>query len=151
MIRRPKWTSLRTSLDEAFIWNAKSSYRTFPTLNYPLSFTVGDGSHCVTSQSLVHPCWYKSSTPTCMDLIFQYLSFLLAFKVRTLWSFRVLYSTCFLSREKRILTTLIMIIWGLCPKTSSCQLFVNVPLIRVIVNSLLVRPLLKVLVFLTWL
>ena len=56
MMRRPKWTSLRTSLDEAFIPNAKSSCRTSLTLTYPLSFIVGDGSHCVTSQSLVHPC-----------------------------------------------------------------------------------------------
>ena len=39
----------RTSLDEAFIWNAKSFCRTLPTLTFPLSFTVGDGSHCVTS------------------------------------------------------------------------------------------------------
>ena len=70
VMRRPKWISLRTSLDEAFIQNAKSFCQISPTLTYPLSFTVGVRSHCVTSQSLVHPCWYRSSTPTCMDLIF---------------------------------------------------------------------------------
>ena len=56
VIKRPNQTSLRTSLDEAFIWNAKSFCRTSPTLTYPLSFTVGVGSHYVTSRSLVHPC-----------------------------------------------------------------------------------------------
>ena len=56
MMRRPKQTFLRTSLDEAFIQNAKSSCRTSPTLTYPLSFTIGDRSHCVTSRLLVHPC-----------------------------------------------------------------------------------------------
>ena len=56
VIRRPKQTSLRTSLDEAFIQNAKSFCRTSSTLAYPLSFTVRVGSHCVTSRSLVHPC-----------------------------------------------------------------------------------------------
>ena len=35
----------RTSLDEAFIRNAKSFCRTLPTLTSPLSFTVRDGSH----------------------------------------------------------------------------------------------------------
>ena len=40
---------------------------------------------------------------------------------------------------------------GLCPKMSLYMLFVSVPLIGVIISSLLVRPLLKVLVFLTWL
>ena len=38
--------SRRTSLDEAFIRNAKSFCQTLPTLTFPLSFTVGDGSHC---------------------------------------------------------------------------------------------------------
>ena len=56
MMRRPNRTSLRTSLDEAFIQNAKSFCRTSSTLTYPLSFTVGVGRHSVTSQSLVHPC-----------------------------------------------------------------------------------------------
>ena len=56
VMKMPKRTSLRTSLDEAFIRNTKSFYWTSPTLTYPLSFTVGVGSHCVTSQSLVHLC-----------------------------------------------------------------------------------------------
>ena len=34
----------RTSLDKAFIRNAKSFCRTLPTLTFPLSFTVGDVS-----------------------------------------------------------------------------------------------------------
>ena len=42
---------IRTSLDEAFIWNGKSSYQIFPILTYPLSSTIGVGSHCVASQS----------------------------------------------------------------------------------------------------
>ena len=71
MMRRPKQTSLRTSLNEVFIQNTKSSCRTSPTLTYPLSFTVGDGSHCVMSWSPVHPCLFRSSTPTCMVLIFS--------------------------------------------------------------------------------
>ena len=68
-------------LDEPFIRNAKSFCRTSPTLTYPLSFTVGVGSHCVTAQSLVYPCLFKSSTPTCKDLIIQCLSLLPAFEV----------------------------------------------------------------------
>ena len=84
MMSKLERTSQRTFPYEAFIWNAKSSCRTSPTLTYPLSFIVGVGSHCVTSRSLVHPCWSKSFTPTCMDSIFQYLFFLLTFKVRTL-------------------------------------------------------------------
>ena len=62
MMRMPKRPSRRTFLDEAFILNAKSSWRTSPTLNYPLSFIVGVGSHCVTPQSHVHPCWSRSFT-----------------------------------------------------------------------------------------
>ena len=54
--RRTNQTFLRTFLDEAFIWNAKSFYRTSPTLTYPLSFTIGVGSHYVMSRSHVHPC-----------------------------------------------------------------------------------------------
>ena len=56
MISKPKRTSQRTSLDEAFIQNAKSFCRTSPTLTYLLSFTVEVGSHCVMSWSTVHPC-----------------------------------------------------------------------------------------------
>ena len=89
---------LENFLDEAFIRNAKSFCQTSPTLTYPLSFTIGIGSHCVTSRSLVHPCLFRSSTPTCMDLIIQYLSLLLAFEVRTLWSLRILYPWCAISQ-----------------------------------------------------
>ena len=56
VMRRPNRTSLRTFLDEAFILNTKSSYQTSLTLTFPLSFTVGNGSHCVTSRSHVHLC-----------------------------------------------------------------------------------------------
>ena len=87
----------RTFLDEAFILNTKSSWRTSPILTYPLSFIVGVGSHCVTSRSHVHPCWFRSFTPTCMDLIFQYLILSLAFEVRTLLSHRKLLRMCSVS------------------------------------------------------
>ena len=56
MMRRPNRTSLRTLPDEAFILNAKSSCWISPTLTFLLSSTVGNGSHCVTSRSPVHPC-----------------------------------------------------------------------------------------------
>ena len=36
-----------------------------PTPTFPLSFTVGDGSHCVTSRSHVLSCLSKSFTLTC--------------------------------------------------------------------------------------
>ena len=80
VMRRPNRTSLRTFLEKAFIWNAKSFCQTSPTLTYPLSFTVGVGSHCVTSRSLVYPCLSRSSTSTCMDLIIRYFSLLLALR-----------------------------------------------------------------------
>ena len=86
LMRMPNWISLRTSLDKAFIWNAKSFCWTSPTLTYPLSFTVRVGSHCETSWSLVHLCLSRSFILTCMDLIIQHLFLLLAFKVRALWS-----------------------------------------------------------------
>ena len=78
----------RTSLDETFIRNAKSFYRTLLTPTFPLSFTVGDGSHCVMSRSPVLSCLSKSFTPTCMGLIVQYLSSSLTFEVRTFLSHR---------------------------------------------------------------
>ena len=46
---KPDRAFQRTFLDEAFIWNAKSFCQTPLTLTYPLSFTVGVGSHCVMS------------------------------------------------------------------------------------------------------
>ena len=91
-------TFQRTFLDEIFIRNANSFFWTFLTLTYPLSFTVGVRSHYVTSQSLVHPYLFRSSTPTCMNLTIQYLSLSLAFEVRALWSLRILYPRCFMSQ-----------------------------------------------------
>ena len=85
-------------LDEAFILNTESFWWTSLTLIYPMSFTVGVGSHRVTSRSHVHSCWSRSFTPTCMDLIFQYLSFILAFKVRALLSHRSWSSMCCVPR-----------------------------------------------------
>ena len=69
VMRRPNRISLRTSLDKAFSRNAKLFCRTSSTLTYPLSFIVGVRSHCVTFWSPIHPCWSRSFTPTCMDLI----------------------------------------------------------------------------------
>ena len=67
VMRRPNQTFLRTFLNEAFILIAKSSCQTSLTLTYSLSFTVGVGSHCVTSWSLVYLCWSRSFTLTCMN------------------------------------------------------------------------------------
>ena len=78
----------RTSLDEAFIRNAKSFCRTLSTPTFLLSFTVGDGSHYVISRSHVLSCLSRSSTPTCTGLIVQYLSSSLAFEVRAFLSHR---------------------------------------------------------------
>ena len=97
--------SRRTFLDEAFILNAKSSQRTLPTPTYPMSFTVGVGSHCVTSRSIVHPCRSRSFISTCVDLIFQYLILSLAFEVRALLSHRRLLQMCFVSLGQSFLTT----------------------------------------------
>ena len=99
MMIKPNKTFRRTFLDEAFIRNTKSFCWTSPTLTYPLSFTVGVENHCVMSWSLVHPCLSKSSTPTCMDLIIQYLSLLLMFEVRASWSLQILYPRCSVSRR----------------------------------------------------
>ena len=84
MMIKPDKTFWRTFLDKAFIRNAKSFCQTSPTLTYPLSFTIRVGSHCVTSQPLAHLYLYRSSTPTCMDLIIHYPSLSLTFKVRAL-------------------------------------------------------------------
>ena len=70
VMRVPERTSRRTFLDEVFIRNTESFWQTSPTLTFPLSFTIEDGSHCVMSQSLIRPCWSKSFTPTCIVLIF---------------------------------------------------------------------------------
>ena len=52
VMRRPVRTSWRTFLDEAFIRNTKSSYRTFSILTFPLSSTVGVGSHYLASRHM---------------------------------------------------------------------------------------------------
>ena len=55
VMRRPNQTSLRTFHDAAFIRNAKSFCQIFLTLTYPLSSTVGVGSHYVAPQSCALP------------------------------------------------------------------------------------------------
>ena len=74
---------LQNFWDEAFIQNTTSFCQTFPTLTYPLSFTVGIGSHFVTSRSLLPPWSYRSFTPICTELILLYLISSLAFEVCT--------------------------------------------------------------------
>ena len=44
---------LEKFLDEVFIRNAESFWQTSLTLTIPLSFTVADRCHCLTSKSLV--------------------------------------------------------------------------------------------------
>ena len=55
VMRRPNWTSWRTFHNEAFIQNAKSFCQTSLTLTYPLSSTVGVGSHFMASRSRAFP------------------------------------------------------------------------------------------------
>ena len=98
----------RTSPDEAFIRNAKSFCRTLPTLTFPLSLTVGDGSHYVMSWSHVLSCLSRSFTPTCTGQIVQYLSFSLAFEVRASLSHRSWLWMCFVSLGQSFLTILAM-------------------------------------------
>ena len=81
-------------LDAAFILNAKSLWRTSLTPTFPLSFTVRDGSHCVTSQSFVLSCLSRSFTPTCTGLIVLYLFSLLAFEVHAFLSHYSLSQMC---------------------------------------------------------
>ena len=97
-MRKPVRTSQRTFLDEAFMRNAKSFYWISSILTFPLSSTVGVGSHCVVSQSLFLPWSFKTFTPTYMGLIIQYLTLSLAFKVCVLWSLRILYPRCYMSQ-----------------------------------------------------
>ena len=81
---KPVRTFQRTFLDGAFIRNAKSSYRIFPILTFPLSSIVGVGSHCVTSRSRALSWSSRSFTPIFTDSILLYLIFSLAFEVRVL-------------------------------------------------------------------
>ena len=83
VMRRPNQTSLRTFHDAAFIRNAKSFCQIFLTLTYPLSSTVGVGSHYVAPQSCALPWSYKIFTPICTNLTTPHLSLSLAFEVCT--------------------------------------------------------------------
>ena len=91
----PTRHSRRTFLDEVFIRNTKSFLRTSPTLTFPLSFTVENGSHCVTSRSLFLSCLSRSFTLTCTGLIVLYLFSLLAFEVCAFLSHHSLLQMCF--------------------------------------------------------
>ena len=95
MMMMPTRHSRRTFLDEVFIQNAKSYWQTSPTLTFPLSFTVGNMSHYVTSLSFVLSCSFQSFTLTCTGLIVQYLSSLLAFEVHAFRSHCSLLQMCF--------------------------------------------------------
>ena len=86
--------SRRTFPDVAFILNAKSFWRTSPTLTFPLSFTVRDRSHYVTSRSHVLSNLSRIFTPTCTRLIIQYLFSLLVFEVRIILSHHSLLRMC---------------------------------------------------------
>ena len=81
---KPERTFRRTFLNETFIQNAKSSYWIFLILTFPLSSTVGVGSHCVASRSCALPWSYRSFAPICMDLITLYPSLSFAFGVYAL-------------------------------------------------------------------
>ena len=84
VMRTLERTSWKTFVNETFIQNVMSFCQTFLTLTYPLSFTVGVGSHFVTSRSLVPPWSYRSFTPICTESILQYLISSLAFEVHAL-------------------------------------------------------------------
>ena len=139
----PTRHSRRTFLDTAFILNAKSFWRTSPTLTFPLSFTVGDGNHCVTSWSLVLSCLFRSFTPTCMGLIIQYLFSLLEFEVCAFLSHHSLLRMCLWFLGCSFLPILVVSVYELCPRMSSNQLFVSVLPIEVSASSLTIRPLQK--------
>ena len=64
VMRRPRWTSLRTSRLVAFIWNARFFCRISLTLRYPMSFRLRDGNFSVRNPFVVPSCLYRSSTPT---------------------------------------------------------------------------------------
>ena len=140
----------RTSIDEVFIWNAKSFCWTLLTPTFLLSFTVGDGSHYVTSRSLVLLCLSRSSTPICIELIVQYLSSSLVFEVHAFLSHRNLLRMCFGSLGQSFLTILVMSLWGLCPGMSLCLLFFSAFLLGVSICLHHVDLLLKVLDSWTW-
>ena len=69
VMRRPRWTSLRTFRTVVFIRNARSSYRISLTLLYPKSFRLRDGSPSVGDRRGVWSCSFRSFTPTCTTSI----------------------------------------------------------------------------------
>ena len=97
----PWWECLKGILGELFSMRHSFWMPSHPgglcRHRYPMSFTVEVRSHCVTSQSHVHLCWYRSSTLTCMDSIIQYLILSLAFEVSALLSHRKLLRMCSMS------------------------------------------------------
>ena len=99
MMMMPTRHSRRTFLDKVFIRNTKSYWQTSPTLTFPLSFTIRNGSHCVTFRLPVLLCLSRSFTPTCTRLIVQYLFSSLAFEVRAFLSHHNLLRMCFGSLE----------------------------------------------------
>ena len=122
----------RTSLDEAFIPNTESSCQILLTSTFPLSFIVGDGSHCVMSRSHVLSCLSRSSTLTYMHEIDR---------SAPLFFTRI--------RGMRI-PILVVSVWELCPGMSSCLLSVNALLLGVSISLHHVDLLLKVLDSWTW-
>ena len=124
---------------------AKSYRRTLLTLTFPLSFIVGKGSQCVTSQSLVLSCLSRSFTPTCTGLIVQYLFSLLAFEVCAFLSHCSLLWMCFGFQGYSFLSILVMSVCKLCPRMSSWLLSASTLLIGVIISLHHVGLLLKVL------
>ena len=91
-------TSLRTFLNVAFIWSAMWFCRTFSTLLYPMSFTLGDGNLFVRYLWGVPSCSYKSFTPICTVSIPLYLNLLWYSEVHISLSLRILYSRYYTSR-----------------------------------------------------
>ena len=67
----------------------------FANIDLPMSFTVGDGSHCVTIRSPVLSFLSGSFTPTCTGLIIQYLFSSLVFEVCAYLSHLSLLRICF--------------------------------------------------------
>ena len=69
----------------------------FSDTNLPVVIHSGGWESLCDVRSIVHSCLNMSSTPTCMDLIIQYLSLPLAFEVHASWSLRILYPMCSMS------------------------------------------------------
>ena len=69
VMRRPRWTSLRTSRLVAFIWNARFFCRISLTLRYPMSLGLGDRNLSVRNPCIFLSCLFRSFTPTYMASI----------------------------------------------------------------------------------